>query len=189
MNGPYTGIRQLCVGLIAAGAFLTCGAVVLAPGAQAQSRGGTDGTRQGQYRQHSPVSSVGIGGQVGDPSGLTVKIYRDGFRAGGPFRAARAFSFLAAWDLDDFFFLSAHGLYERPIPDSPLNYYIGPGAVVGIDNRPAGDADFVLGISGEFGLNFFTEHFEVFLELMPWIKVIPETDGSLGAGIGLRYYF
>lgn len=142
-----------------------------------------------EYPQHGPVSPVGIGGQVGDPSGLTLKIYRRGARGQGPFRSAQAFSFLAAWDLEDFFFLNAHALYERPIPDSPLNYYVGPGLVIGIDDRPRRNADFVLGISGDFGLNFFTEHFEVFLELTPWIKVIPDTEGSLGGGIGLRYYF
>ncbi len=136
--------------------------------------------------QHDPAGRVGIGAQVGDPTGLSLKLYRR-TTSGGLFESAKAFSFLAAWDLDNFFFLSAHALYERPIPDSPLNYYLGPGAVVGIDDRRAGD-DFVLGISGAFGLNFFTDRFEVFLELTPWIKLIPETDGSLGGGIGVRYY-
>lgn len=145
-------------------------------------------TASDEYRQHDPVSPVGIGGQVGDPSGISLKIYRkDDGR--GLFKSAKAFSFLAAWDLEDFFFLNAHALYERPIPDSPLNYYVGPGAIVGVDDRPASDVELVLGISGNFGLNFFTEHFEVYLELTPWIKIIPETEGALGGGIGLRYYF
>ncbi len=139
-----------------------------------------------QYDQHEPAGRVGIGAQVGDPTGLSLKLYRRK-TSGGIFESAKAFSFLAAWDLDNFFFLSGHALYERPIPESPLNYYLGPGAVVGIDDRRAAD-DFVLGISGAFGLNFFTDRFEVFLELMPWIKLIPETDGALGGGIGLRYY-
>lgn len=142
-----------------------------------------------QYRQHDPVSPVGIGGQVGDPSGISLKVYRKRTPGGGLFSAAKAFSFLAAWDLDDFFFFNAHALHEKPIPDSPLNYYVGPGAIIGIDDRPRADAELVLGISGNFGLNFFTEHFEVYLELTPWIKIIPDTDGSLGGGIGLRYYF
>ncbi len=149
-----------------------------------QSRSGSGSSSA--YGQHSPPSRVGIGGQVGDPSGVTLKVYRRSVRDRGVFGSATAFSFLAAWNLDDFFYLNAHALHERPIEDSPLNYYLGPGVVIGIDERPS--RDLVLGISGDFGLNFFTHRFEVFLEITPWIKLIPDTDGSLGGGIGLRYY-
>ncbi len=178
--------------MAAAGLTYVIGAaIMLLPvweNAVAQSAAVGPGSTSDEYRQHDPVSPVGIGGQVGDPSGISLKIYRksDGQ---GLFKSAKAFSFLAAWDLEDFFFLNAHALYEKPIPDSPLNYYLGPGAIVGVDDRPASDVELVLGISGNFGLNFFTEHFEVYLELTPWIKIVPETEGELGGGIGLRYYF
>ena len=133
-------------------------------------------------RAQSPAGDLGLGGQIGDPSGITLKIYqRPGF----------AYEFLAAWDLDDFFFLNGHALFERPIPDSPLRYYLGPGIVVGVeeDDGPGGGNDLVLGISGQFGVNFFVERFEVFLHLTPRLTVIPNTQGNIGGGIGLRYYF
>jgi hypothetical protein len=47
----------------------------------------------------------------------------------------------------------------------------------------------VIGISGQFGLNFFVEQFEVFLQLTPRLHVLPATDGDVGGGVGLRYYF
>lgn len=130
----------------------------------------------------SPPGDLGIGGQIGDPSGITLKLYqRPGF----------AYDFLAAWDLDRFFFLNAHTLYERPIPDSPLRYFLGPGIVLGIDEDagPDHDSEVVVGVSGQFGVNFFVEQFEVFLQLTPRLSVIPSTDGEIGGGVGLRYYF
>lgn len=130
----------------------------------------------------SPAGPIGLGGQIGDPSGVTLKFYqRPGF----------AYDLLAAWDLDDFFFINFHGLYEKPIPDSPLRYYLGPGFVVGFreDRRSDRNDEVVIGISGQFGLNFFVEQFEVFLQLTPRLHVLPATEGDVGGGVGLRYYF
>lgn len=127
----------------------------------------------------NPASNIGIGGQIGDPSGVTMKLYqRPGF----------AYEFLAAWDLDSFFFLNAHALYERPIPDSPLRYYVGPGLIIGLREDPGDGTDLVVGISGQVGVDFFVERFEVFLHLTPRLDVIPSTEGDIGGGIGLRYY-
>ena len=144
--------------------FLTAGWLLLSATAAAQA----------------PPGDTGLGGQIGDPSGVTLKLYqRPGF----------AFDFLAAWDLDRFFFVNAHALYERPIPDSPLRYYLGPGVVVGVNEGPDEENDAVIGVSGQFGVNFFVDQFEVFLQLTPRLNVIPDTDGHIGGGVGLRYYF
>ena len=126
----------------------------------------------------SPAGNVGIGGQLGEPSGLTVKVYQE---------PDFAYEILAAWDLDDFFFLNAHALFERPVPNAPLRFYMGPGVLVGIREN-ASDGDFVIGVSGEFGLNYFVDRFEVFLHLTPRLGVIPDTSGDVGGGLGLRYY-
>lgn len=122
--------------------------------------------------------SIGLGGQVGDPSGITLKVYQNrGF----------AYDFLAAWDWDDYFLFNVHGLFERPLQNTPMNYYLGPGAFVIIKERR--DDDILLGISGNFGINFFIERFEVFLQITPRLSVVPDTDGDVGGGVGLRYYF
>lgn len=134
-------------------------------------------------RAQVPGRAVGLGGQIGDPSGITLKLYqRPGF----------AYDFLAAWDFDDFFFLNAHALYERPFLDAPRvgrrvpRYFLGPGAVLGIEERTD---KIVIGLSGNFGINLFIERFELFVQITPRINVIPNTDGDIGGGIGLRYYF
>jgi len=128
----------------------------------------------------APAGSVGLGGQIGDPSGLTLKLYQ---------RSGLAYDLLAAWDLDDFFFLNGHVLYEKPVPDSPLRYYLGPGVVLGLRHSPRSESDdVVIGISGQFGLNFFVEQFEVFLQLTPRLDLLPGTKADVGGGVGLRYY-
>lgn len=133
----------------------------------------------GNAQAQSPTGNFGIGGQIGDPSGLTVKMYQ---------RSGFAYELLAAWDLDNFFFLNGHALYERPITNSPIRYYLGPGALIGIHERRPNGNDFVVGISGQLGLNYFVDQFEVFLHITPRLNVIPNTDGDIGGGIGLRFY-
>lgn len=127
--------------------------------------------------------TLGLGGQVGGDSGLTLKSYRtDGL----PFQnllQARAGDVLLAWNLDGFFFVDAHLLREEPIPDSPLQYFLGPGLFF-----LARDNDFVTGVSGNFGVNFFSGPFEVFLQVTPRLGLLPATSGNLGGGVGLRYY-
>lgn len=131
---------------------------------------------QAQYRR----GGLGIGGQLGDPSGLTLKLYR---------RPGFAYDFLLAWDLDaDVLFLNVHGLYERPLRTAPVRFFYGPGLYVGFRDRDPADDEVVLGISGSFGVNYFIEQFELFAQLTPRLRVVPDTDGSLGGGIGLRFY-
>ena len=125
------------------------------------------------------AGSVGIGGQLGDPSGLTLKFYNPRV----------SYDFLAAWDLDEFFFLNAHAVYDRHLGNTPnAHFFYGPGAFVGIhENRK--DDDIEAGISGTFGIDFLIERVEIFGQLTPRFSIVPETDGDLGGGIGLRYYF
>ena len=132
-------------------------------------------TSYAQQRQ----GDVGLGGQIGDPSGVTLRLYN---------RAAFIYDFLAAWDLDDFFFLNVHGLFERRFNEAPLNYFYGPGALFGIEQR-RGENELVLGLSASVGINYFVERFEVFLQLTPRLNLIPRTNADLGGGVGLRYYF
>jgi hypothetical protein len=124
--------------------------------------------------------NVGLGGQLGAPSGVTLKLYQ---------RPDFAYDFLAAWDLDEFFYLNAHAIFERPIRDFPMHYFLGPGLLLGVDDDGDGGSEFVFGVSGNFGVNYFVERFEVYLQFTPRINLIPSTEGRMGAGIGVRYYF
>jgi len=125
---------------------------------------------------------LGIGGQIGEPSGLSVKFYH---------RTGASPTFLAAWDLDNFFYVNGHAVFEHPFSDEEdLHFFLGPGAFVGLHDHPRDrDDEVVLGISGTFGLNYVARRLEIYLQLVPRISVVPDTDGDIGGGVGLRYYF
>ncbi len=129
----------------------------------------------------------GIGGQIGDPSGLTLKMYRPGRYVSSIFRP-RVVTLLASWDFDDSFFLNVHTLDERLIPESPLRYFIGPGILIGFRGRRH-RTDLLAGITGSFGVNFFRDRFEVHLQVTPRLLFFPDVTGDFDAGVGLRYYF
>jgi hypothetical protein len=126
--------------------------------------------------------SIGIGGQIGDPSGLTLKVYNPG---------RMSYDFLAAWDLDDFFFVNAHGLFSRHVGNrDDLHFFYGPGLFLGFRDRARDeDDDVVAGISGTFGLGYVFDRFELYGQLTPRLSVVPGTDGDLGGGLGFRFYF
>lgn len=128
-----------------------------------------------------PAGDVGLGLQVGTPSGVTLQFYNPG---------GTSWDFLAAWDIDDFFFLNVHALYYRGLgSDSRLHLFYGPGAFVGFRDRGSSDDDVVLGISGTVGIGFMIDAFQIYGAVTPRLSVMPSTDGDVGAGVGVRYYF
>jgi hypothetical protein len=128
---------------------------------------------------------VGIGAQIGDPTGFTVKVYRP----------TTSLDLLAAWDLDDFFFLNAHAIFDEHLNDrQTIHFLYGPGAFIGIrdhdgrGNDGPGDDDVEIGLSGTVGIDFMIRRFEIYLHLTPRISVIESTDFELGGGLGFRFY-
>lgn len=142
------------------------GALMSISSAEAQPRGG----------------DVGLGLQIGEPSGVTVQFYNPG---------SMSWDILAAWDIDDFFFINLHGLYYRPLGNrQDVHLFYGPGGFIGVRDRGRGrDDDVVVGISGTIGIGVMIEQFQIYGSLTPRLSIIPGTDGDFGAGIGVRYYF
>lgn len=126
--------------------------------------------------------AVGLGGQIGSPSGLSLVLFNG---------EGVSYDFLAAWDLGEEFYLNGHGIFERDLGQSPnLHYFFGPGAFVGFEDQPGdGDDETTAGISATIGLSYAFERFDIYGRITPRLSVIPETDGDVGGGIGLRYYF
>lgn len=128
---------------------------------------------------------VGIGVQLGDPSGLSLNL---------PTSGRASIDLLAAWDLDNFFFLNGHALFMQPLGSVPeLGVFYGPGLFIGVRDRDTRRWDFedevYAGISGTIGLNYFIDRFEIYLRATLRLQLIDKTDGSAGGGLGLRYYF
>ena len=131
--------------------------------------------------QRTP-GSLGVGVQIGQPSGLSLMYYRP---------SRMSYDFLTAWDLsDDFLFVNAHGLFERHLGnDENLHAYFGPGVFVGFRDDADNNEETVAGISGRVGLGYLFNRFEVYGQLTPRLALTPDTDGDLGGGVGFRYFF
>lgn len=131
---------------------------------------------QGQDR-----SGTALGGQIGSPAGLTLKLDQGG---------GQAIDLLAAFDLDDFFFLNGHLLFEEGVgQEEGLHVLYGPGAFVGIYDRSTNQSDEVgLGLSGTLGLGLYVRQFEIYLRVTPRLEVLPSTGGDIGGGLGVRWF-
>ncbi|NET35490.1 MAG: hypothetical protein F6K19_26275 [Cyanothece sp. SIO1E1] len=126
----------------------------------------------------------GIGIQLGQPAGISIKKYNS---------SGMSADILLAWDLDDFFFVNLHGVWEKDVSGANgLHFVYGPGVFAGFRERNRNrddDDELFLGISGTFGLSYYIDQFEIYLRLTPRLAVIESTDGDVGGGIGFRFFF
>jgi len=127
--------------------------------------------------------SFGIGGQVGDPTGLTMRF---GGATGG------AVDLAAGWNLsNDAIFAQGHYLIAQNrlgTPPADLRLFYGPGLFVGVNDRPGRDNETSFGISFAAGLSYYTGPVEIFGQLTPRLQLVDETDFQLGGALGLRFY-
>ena len=123
----------------------------------------------------APASAqLAIGGQVGDPTGLSLK-----------FGQGRGAVLLAVgWDLDESVSAEAHYLLRsrRVQGSNAVSLFYGPGLFVRTGG-PTDDFGVSLGVGLETPL---TPDVEIYGLLSPRLQLIEETDFELGAGLGLR---
>ena len=125
----------------------------------------------------APLASaqVGLGGLVGDPTGLT-----------GKFGVGRGALTLDV-DLDGAVYGQLHYLIREQRlrgAGADVRLLFGPGVLVG----EAGD-DTAVALSALLGLSWYIDPaFELFGQLTPRLFVSPETDGDVGAAFGIRFY-
>lgn len=130
---------------------------------------------QGQQR------SFGAGILIGNPTGFTGKYWKS---------RENAYAFGLAWSLGSNGSVLVYGdyLWHRfeitGEPRTPL--YFGVGAWIGSHENSTG-----LGARIPLGIMHLLskDPIEVFLEIVPSISLIPDTDLDVQGGIGLRYYF
>ena len=125
------------------------------------------------------AGDLGAGVILGNPTGVTGKLWLDGSRA---VDAGLGFSSnLAVYG--DFLW---HSWTVLPQPaEGKLPVYLGLGAQV----RALDDAEF--GIRTVVGVAYWLPRnpVEIFLEIVPVFRLTPGTSVGLDAGLGLRYYF
>ena len=130
------------------------------------------------------AGDVGVGVMVGEPTGLSLKVWSGD---------QTAFDVAAGWSLGSQDWIYVHGdyLWHRYELDldvrGALPYYFGVGGRVllheGDDSR--------IGVRVPLGLNYITQdrRFGFFIEVAPVIDLVPDTDFDLTGGLGARFYF
>jgi hypothetical protein len=151
------------------------------------------------------ATDVGLGFILGNPTGLSLKL---------PSGRTNAFQFILAYDnsgrdgwnnngwrdddcydgpgdgpCDGRLYLGGDYVWYNynaiPVNQGRLPFYYGPGLWTAVSDNAAIGIRFVLGLEYQFA----TAPFDIFLEVAPGIRVVPNTDGFVAAGLGARFFF
>ena len=145
---------------------------LLAQGEEMTRLGGGDGT----------VNIIGAGIILGEPSGLTAKVWLE---QGLALDAAVAWSFLGESSL----YIHSNALYHFRVLDTSGGNFLTPYVGGGVAFRFQDDLN--IGLRIPVGISWLLDAapVEIFAEIAPGVGIVPETDFELGAGLGARYYF
>jgi len=124
----------------------------------------------------------GLGIILGEPTGVSGKLWTSG---------QNAFDFAAAWSFqgNGNLLLQADYVWHIfrliPVPDGKLPFYVG----VGVETIFAHDP--VIGVRVPLGLDYMFNNapVDIFVELVPILRLNPSTDFDFAGGIGARFWF
>lgn len=141
------------------------------------------------------MDGFGVGVIVGNPTGLSFKTWLG---------AASALDLAAAWSLDEDesfhlhadYLRHAFGIIQLDPGEGRLPLYYGLGGrmvILDRNNENAageGDDDFLLGVRIPLGAAYLFEEapVEIFLEVVPVVELVPDTDLDMDAALGARVY-
>lgn len=126
--------------------------------------------------------NLGIGAMLGEPTGISVKLWNN---------SRNAFDVGVAWSFGENDALHLHGDYLMhkwfsDIDQGALAFYYGIGGRLVLS-----DPDAELGIRVPFGLNYIIpdSQIDLFVEAVPILNLAPDTDFDGNGAVGIRYYF
>ena len=127
-------------------------------------------------------SEIGAGIIVGEPTGVCAKLWLD---ASSALNAAAAWSFIdkGAFQLHLDYIMHGDNLTRNHINKLVLYYGIGGRIKLEKDSR--------LGVRIPVGLNyqFSKVPFDIFLEVVPILDIIPKTSFKFNGAFGARFFF
>ncbi len=146
-------------------------------------------------------SDFGLGFILGNPSGLSAKLPTNGVNAiqlilaydqGGGWGNR-------GWDNNNcgqndngcngrLYFGGDYLWYNYnaiPVKQGRLPVYYGPGLWTSVSGNAGLGVRFVLGLEYQFA----TAPFDIFLEIAPGVRVIPNANGYVSSGLGARFFF
>lgn len=133
----------------------------------------------------------GIGIILGEPTGISAKTWLGHLSA---------LDFAVAWSFEGRNSLTLHADYLNhnfrliKVDKGQLPFYYGIGGRIKFrddDNLPGQNDDTRLGVRIPVGLTYMFENvnLDLFVEIVPLLELVPETDFDLNAAIGVRYFF
>lgn len=135
-----------------------------------------------QAQANGNGGNLGLGVMLGEPSGISAKIWNND---------RSAFAFGAAWSFGNNDALHLHGDYLlhtwlNGVEEGDLAFYYGVGGRLVLS-----DPDARAGIRVPFGLNYIIPDSQVdlFVEAVPILNLVPDTDFDGNGAVGIRYYF
>jgi len=135
-----------------------------------------------QFNSYAQERGFGLGIILGEPTGVSGKLWTSG---------TNAFDFAAAWSFtgDGNLLLQADYVWHIfrliPVPEGKLPFYVGVGGEVILVHDP------VIGVRVPLGLDYMFGNapVDIFVELVPILRLAPSTDFDFAGGIGARYWF
>ncbi len=128
---------------------------------------------------------LGIGVIVGDPTGISMKIWTT---------QSNALQFALAWSTHDPFLgtrVSVSGDYlwhsfNAIRSDERFPVFYGVGGVI----ASGGGFQSALGVRGVIGIDWLSRKapIDVFIQAVPVLVLSPSTDVEIGAGVGIRFF-
>lgn len=136
---------------------------------------------------------IGVGLIVGEPTGLSMKIWTSN---------EHAVDLAAAWSFSDNDSFQFHGdylvhrfnIFENQNMKGKLPIYYGIGARLKLedeDDNGRNNDDNLFGIRVPIGISyiFAQEPIDLFAEIVPVMDIAPDTDFDINVAIGGRFYF
>ncbi|MEX0772955.1 MAG: hypothetical protein WD038_07290 [Balneolales bacterium] len=136
---------------------------------------------------HSQVrdGNLGLGVVVGDPTGITAKLWLDDLNA---LAGTAAWSFRGNTSLQLNADYLRHNFDHIDLNRGSMAFYYGLGGRL---LAREGNRDDRFGVRVPFGLSYFfaNDPIEIFAEVVPILDIVPGTDFTSNSGVGVRYYF
>ncbi|MCH8557060.1 MAG: hypothetical protein LAT84_04525 [Balneolia bacterium] len=139
---------------------------------------------QNAEAQNRPGGNFGLGVMLGEPTGVTGKLWTGGNTA---FAGGVAWSFSGRSSLHMHLDYQINNFNLIQVERGTMSFYYGLGGRFLIRE----DRDDKLGVRIPLGLSYFfsNDPIELFMEVAPVLDLAPSTDFSANGGIGVRYYF
>lgn len=125
--------------------------------------------------------NFGIGIILGEPSGLSAKLYTG---------STNAIDFAAAWSFEGsgHMLLQADYVWHSSLTrasSGELMLYYGIGGRIVFSDDPLVGARIPIGLDYQFS----SAPIDIFVEIVPILDLIPSTDFDFGGGVGIRFWF